>query len=85
VGHQAVPCPWDRKGEIMRLLTEAVQSEPAEFIDGIKVRMKQGWVLVKPDATEPSFHVHAQAESPEKAEELIASYRDKIQALCNDL
>jgi mannose-1-phosphate guanylyltransferase/phosphomannomutase len=85
VGHQAVPCPWDRKGEIMRLLTEAVQSEPAEFIDGIKVRMKHGWVLVKPDATEPSFHVHAQAESPEKAEELIASYRDKIQALCNDL
>jgi mannose-1-phosphate guanylyltransferase/phosphomannomutase len=85
VGHQAVPCPWDRKGEIMRLLTEQVQSEPAEFLDGIKVRMKHGWVLVKPDATEPSFHVHAQAESPEKAEELIASFRDRIQQLCKDL
>jgi mannose-1-phosphate guanylyltransferase/phosphomannomutase len=81
VGHQAVPCPWDRKGEIMRLLTEQVQSEPAEFLDGIKVQLKQGWVLVKPDATEPSFHVHAQADSPEDTEEIIASFRDRIEAL----
>jgi mannose-1-phosphate guanylyltransferase/phosphomannomutase len=82
VGHMAVPCPWDRKGEIMRLLTEQVQSEPAEFLDGIKVRVKEGWVLVKPDATEPSFHVHAQADSPEGAEKLIAGFRDRIEALC---
>jgi mannose-1-phosphate guanylyltransferase/phosphomannomutase len=85
VGHEAVPCPWDRKGEIMRLLTEQVQSEPAEFLDGIKVRVKEGWVLVKPDATEPSFHVHVQAESPEGAEKLIAGFRDRIQALCRNL
>jgi mannose-1-phosphate guanylyltransferase/phosphomannomutase len=85
VGHESVPCPWDRKGEIMRLLTEQVQSEPAEFLDGIKVRVKEGWVLVKPDATEPSFHVHAQAESPEGAEELIAGFRVRIEALCKNL
>jgi phosphomannomutase len=65
----------------MRLLTEEVQSQPAEFLDGIKVRLKEGWVLVKPDATEPSFHVHAQAESPEGAEKLIAGFRDRIQEL----
>ena len=41
VGHQAVPCPWDRKGEIMRLLTEAVQSEPAEFIDATQERGRE--------------------------------------------
>jgi mannose-1-phosphate guanylyltransferase/phosphomannomutase len=81
VGHQAVPCPWDRKGEIMRLLTEQVPPDQSEFVDGIKVRVKHGWVLVKPDATEASFHVHAQADSPEQAEELIASFRHRIEAL----
>jgi mannose-1-phosphate guanylyltransferase/phosphomannomutase len=81
VGHQAVPCPWDRKGEIMRLLTEQVPAEQSEFVDGIKVRVKHGWVLVKPDATEASFHVHAQADSPEQTEELIASFRNRIEAL----
>src|SRR5258708_36907113 len=66
VDHQAVPCPGERKGEIMRLLTQQVAAERAEFLDGIKVFGDDSWVLVKPDASEPHFHVHAEAGSPEE-------------------
>ena len=38
-------------------------------------------VLVKPDASEPHFHVHAEAGSPEEAQQLIAAYRKRIEML----
>jgi mannose-1-phosphate guanylyltransferase/phosphomannomutase len=81
VDHQAVPCPGERKGEIMRLLTQQVATERAEFLDGIKVFGDDSWVLVKPDASEPHFHVHAEAGSPEETQRLIAAYRQRIETL----
>jgi mannose-1-phosphate guanylyltransferase/phosphomannomutase len=81
VDHQAVPCPGERKGEIMRLLTEEVDAERAEFLDGIKVFGDDSWVLVKPDAQEPHFHVYAQSESREEAQRLIAAFRQRIESL----
>jgi mannose-1-phosphate guanylyltransferase/phosphomannomutase len=81
VDHQAVPCPGERKGEIMRLLTQQVAAERAEFLDGIKVFGDDSWVLVKPDASEPHFHVHAEAGSREEAQRLIDTYRQRIETL----
>ena len=81
VDHQAVPCPGERKGEIMRLLTQQLAAEKAEFLDGIKVFGDDSWVLVKPDASEPHFHVHAEAGSPEEAQRLIDTYRQRIETL----
>jgi len=84
VDHQAVPCPGERKGEIMRLLTQQVAADNAEFLDGIKVFGDASWVLVKPDASEPHFHVHAEAGSPEEAQRLIANFRQRIEKLSSD-
>jgi mannose-1-phosphate guanylyltransferase/phosphomannomutase len=81
VDHQAVPCPGERKGEIMRLLTQQVSTQRAEFLDGIKVFSDDSWVLVKPDASEPHFHVHAEAGSREEAQKLIDTYRQRIETL----
>jgi mannose-1-phosphate guanylyltransferase / phosphomannomutase len=82
VDHQAVPCPGERKGEIMRLLSEQVAAEKAEFLDGIKVYGDaSSWVLVKPDASEPHFHVYAESGSREEAQRLIDAYRQRIETL----
>jgi mannose-1-phosphate guanylyltransferase/phosphomannomutase len=81
LNHQAVPCPGERKGEIMRLLSEEVASEKAEFLDGIKVYGDDSWVLVKPDASEPHFHVYAESGSPEEAQRLINVFRQRIETL----
>jgi mannose-1-phosphate guanylyltransferase/phosphomannomutase len=77
-----VRCPWEVKGRIMREITkEAEDAGPVELIDGIKVRTDHSWALVLPDASEPYFHVYAESDSEEKAQELLNHYVSKIEAL----
>ncbi|NLB96345.1 MAG: NTP transferase domain-containing protein [Armatimonadetes bacterium] len=78
-----VSCPWEKKGEIMRRLTEEAEQGRADFTEGVKVITDRGWVLVSPDAFEPTFHIYAEAGSPEHATELIVRFREKIETLCS--
>lgn len=78
-----VNCPWEKKGEIMRLLTEEAEKGRADFTEGVKVLTERGWVLVTPDAFEPTFHLFAEAGSAEHATELIVQFREKIETLCS--
>ena len=49
----AVPCPWDRKGLVMRALhDESRNGKGVQMIDGIRIAENGGWVLVLPDASE---------------------------------
>src|SRR4029077_7059235 len=34
--HQKIPCPWDRKGLVMRRAIDALRSQHAELVDGVK-------------------------------------------------
>lgn len=72
VRHRRIPCPWDRKGEIMRLLGERSENANADFTDGLKVFDAEGWVLYKPDAAEPAFHLYAEGKSPQALDDLVA-------------
>jgi len=76
--HQKVPCPWDRKGLVMRRAIEAVQSQPNELIDGVKVFMAGSWVLMLPDPDEATFHVWVEAPSKNQARTLLKEYSQKI-------
>lgn len=78
-----VKCPWEKKGEIMRRLTEEAEQGHADFTEGVKVITEKGWVLVTPDAFEPTFHLYAEGGSPEHATELIVRFREKIETLCS--
>ncbi len=56
----SVPCPWERKGQVMRLMMEKHQSNTIELTDGVKVYTNSNqWVLILPDAVEPLVHVFA--------------------------
>ena len=82
VERQAIECPWEQKGRVMRLLArEAVSAREAEYIDGIKMFHERGWVLALPDASEPLFHLIAEGKSPTDANELIGRYADRIREL----
>jgi mannose-1-phosphate guanylyltransferase/phosphomannomutase len=74
---RVVPCPWDRKGVVMRSLhDEAAHSGngKVETLDGIRLPRPDGWVLVLPDATDASVNVWAEAGSDSAA----ARYADEI-------
>jgi mannose-1-phosphate guanylyltransferase/phosphomannomutase len=77
VAGRVVPCPWDRKGAVMRSLhDEAAHSGngQVETLDGIRLPRPDGWVLVLPDATDASVNVWAEAASDGEA----ARYADEI-------
>jgi len=73
-----VPCPWDKKGEVMRTLIETEPRDRVELLDGVKVYHRTGWALVLPDSDEPAFHVYSEAASMEDAIELKRLYVSKI-------
>ena len=64
---RAVPCPWDRKGLVMRSLHEETRGSEFEQIDGIRIPQEHGWVLVLPDASEATVNVLAESTSDEGA------------------
>ncbi len=77
--HQKVPCPWDRKGLVMRRAIEAVQKLPNELVDGIKIYVNGNWVLMLPDPDEATFHVWAEGSDKTQARALLKEYSQKIQ------
>ena len=50
-----------------------------ELIDGIKFYEGEDWALVLPDASEPFFHVYAESDTSEKANELLCRYVARVE------
>jgi mannose-1-phosphate guanylyltransferase / phosphomannomutase len=75
VNHLPVSCPWEAKGTVMRLLNQEYKDRRAELIDGIKIMLgERNWVLVLPDPDFPRFHIYAEAQSDDEAQELVDRY-----------
>jgi mannose-1-phosphate guanylyltransferase/phosphomannomutase len=64
---RSVPCPWDRKGSVMRALHDESRSDDIDTIDGIRIPQNGGWVLVLPDASEASVNIIAESTSDQSA------------------
>lgn len=79
---RTVQCPWELKGTVMRMMTKECRDDgKVELIDGIKVYQNGRWALILPDASEPSFHLYAEAESPEAAQHLLEQYHQRIEQM----
>jgi mannose-1-phosphate guanylyltransferase/phosphomannomutase len=79
--HEAVPCPWEQKGTVMRVLVEQNKHGKTEMIDGVKVFSDGGWALVLPDPVDPVVHLYADATSAMQADQLIEDYAGLIRKL----
>jgi phosphomannomutase len=76
--HDDVHCPWAAKGAVMRTLIEDAKGHPTDNLDGLKVRLDEGWVSLMPDPDRPRFHVFAEGVSDEASAELCARYRSRL-------
>ncbi len=74
-----LPCGWECKGGIMRLMNEATTDLQTTFVDGVKVHFGDDWVLVVPDPYRPLVHILAEASKEEKVEALLEEYREKVE------
>jgi mannose-1-phosphate guanylyltransferase / phosphomannomutase len=76
--HDDVHCPWAAKGALMRTLIEDAKGYETDNLDGLKVRLDEGWVSLMPDPDRPRFHVYAEGGSLEESDELCARYRARL-------
>ncbi len=82
---EEVSCPWERKGAVMRQLLEATRDDRVDLTDGVKVLLKDDWVVMYPDQDRAVFHVVAEAASRPQAAALAAKYRDVVRnAIAHD-
>jgi len=76
-----VPCPWDQKGRVLRVLAQDPRTDSVRQIDGVKHQKDGEWVLVLPDADRPLFNVYAEARDEARAWTLAKEYADNIEHL----
>lgn len=80
--HRKVPCRWESKGRVMRLLNEQYAERVVDRIDGIKISLGgEEWVLIVPDPDGPYFHIYAEGVSEEQAEVLVEKYAGLVASL----
>jgi mannose-1-phosphate guanylyltransferase/phosphomannomutase len=73
-----VPCPWVKKGRVMRQLLQFTAESKRELIDGVRVVEDDSWVLVIPDRREAFFEVIAESWEKRQAEELVESFSRRL-------
>lgn len=73
----SVRCPWTVKGSLMRYLVESHSPDRLELLDGVKIFNygDDNWVLVLPDASEPTVHIFANSQDREWVAETLKEYR----------
>ena len=74
--HRALPCPWGRKGLVMRLVNEHLATRRLDLSDGVKAYDERGWVQIVPDPDEPLVQLYAEGETGE----LTAELADEVSA-----
>ncbi len=60
-------CPTERKGAVMRAVSEHAAGLDTDLTEGVRVNYPDGWTLVLPHASEPNVTVWAEAETDRSA------------------
>lgn len=81
VARVQVPCPWDQKGKVLRVLAQDPRTERTRQIDGVKHQSDGEWVLILPDADRPLFNIYAEARDDGRAWGLAQEYAERLEQL----
>ncbi|HEU5102835.1 MAG TPA: mannose-1-phosphate guanyltransferase [Roseiflexaceae bacterium] len=76
-----VPCRWEHKGKVMRILNQQYVDRKLEQVDGIKIDLGEEWVLILPDPDGPFFHIIAEGSSEEQSRVLTEKYAGLVTGL----
>ena len=83
-----LPCPHDKKEIVMKTLSEETKKDEniikVDETDGVKLYLKDGWVLMRPSGTEPIFRIYSESKNKYKAEELALTYKKLTEGIINN-
>jgi phosphomannomutase/phosphoglucomutase len=84
-----ITCPNEKKERIMNLLDEQMKDNnnvtKVDRTDGVKLYMKDGWVLLRPSGTEPIFRVYVESKEKQRAEQLAIFYKNLVESLIQSM
>ena len=75
---EAVFCPFDRKGAVMRSMGVLGRVGEADAVEGVKIADESGWALVLPHATEAQVYVYAEGDDAATADALLQRYTEAV-------
>ncbi len=81
ISQTRVPCRWEYKGKVMRILNQQYHDRRVEQVDGIKIDLGDEWVLILPDQDGPFFHIIAEGSNDEQARVLTEKYAGLVTGL----
>lgn len=76
-------CPSSKISAVLRMLRNEYGDYPLDLRDGVKVKLSNGWFLVRGSNTEPIIRVTAEAEREEDARKIIAGVYSRVQECIN--
>ena len=80
----AIKCSRKDVGRMLRTLVDGERIEDIELIDGVKVQVDKGWVLVKPNDAITACRVIAGSMDAEYSKELTDVYSEKLRHIVQD-
>ena len=85
VVRERIESPWGTKGRIMRMINAEHHEYRTEKIDGVKIHLgEQEWIHVSPDPEYSLSTLTAEAATPQRARQLVAEYRARIDGYIAD-
>ena len=73
---RSITCPNQAKSVVMKKLEKKISTAFPEVrekvtIDGIRLTLENGWILVRPSGTEPLIRITVEVDSEKRAKEII--------------
>ncbi len=78
-----VMVPWNERGRIMRRLATDYNEKRVETLEGIKVLVDDGWVLINPSSDEPVFEIVAESSDAQTATAMLREFQNKVIDIAN--
>jgi phosphomannomutase len=71
-------CPAEQGRAILARAREAWKDRPVDLTDGVKVRLPDGWFILRASNTEPILRVIAESTTEERARAIAEGILDEI-------
>jgi phosphoglucosamine mutase len=90
LGRAKLECPDHLKQEAMKALSERYMDsfkgvKDVSTVDGVRLEVEEGWVLVRPSGTEPLIRVTVEGRSREDMEALMLRAEDLVKKVLGGL
>ena len=80
----SIPCPWSKKGQVMRRLITSTENKKRQLIDGVRILENGTSILMAPDRVQASFTLRVESLSKEETNGLIDKYTKVLTAAQED-